>query len=65
MNTLDFEERMSEELLDNPALKKAETDMEFAESANDGKESDDWGDDFNDSQNYDVDEILRQSGRLS
>jgi len=62
MNTLDFEERMSEELLDNPALEKAETDLEFAESANDGKDSDDWGDDFNDSQNYDVDEVLRQSG---
>jgi RNA polymerase sigma-54 factor len=62
MNTLDFEERMSEELLDNPALEKAETDAEFAESSNEEKETDEWGDGFNDSESYDVDEILRQSG---
>ena len=32
MNTLDFESRLTEELLDNPALEKGQNDQEFAES---------------------------------
>jgi len=61
MNTQDFEDRMSEELLDNPALEKGETDTEFAQSSAEGNKDEDWGDNFGNSD-IDVDEILRASG---
>ena len=61
MNTQDFEDRMSEELLDNPALEKGETDTEFALSSAEGNKDEDWGDNFGNSV-IDVDEILRASG---
>jgi len=61
MNTQDFEDRMSEELLDNPALEKGETDSEFALSSAEGNKDEDWGDNFGNSD-IDVDEILRASG---
>lgn len=59
MNTQDFESKLSEELLDNPALEKGDTDMEFAEKNAEGSDDyDDWGS----GENIDVDEILRASG---
>jgi len=59
MNTQDFESRLSEELLDNPALEKSDTDLEFAEKNAEGTDDyDDWGS----GENIDVDEILRASG---
>lgn len=59
MNTQDFESRLSEELLDNPALEKRDTDLEFAEKNAEGTDDyDDWGS----GENIDVDEILRASG---
>lgn len=61
MNTQDFEDRMSEELLDNPALEKGETDTEFAQSSAEGNNDEDWGGNFGNSD-IDVDEILRASG---
>lgn len=59
MNTLDFESRLSEELLDNPALEKGQNDQEFAESNAGG---DDEYDDFGGEKDFDVEEILRASG---
>src|SRR5210317_1396901 len=59
MNTLDFESRLTEELLDNPALEKGQNDQEFAES-NAGAETD--YDDFGSDRDFEVDEILRASG---
>lgn len=59
MNTQDFESRLSEELLDNPALEKGDTDLEFAEKNAEGSDDfDDWGS----GENLDIDEILRASG---
>jgi RNA polymerase sigma-54 factor len=59
MNTLDFESRLSEELLDNPALEKGQNDQEFAESNAEG--NDDYNE-FDSNKDFDVDEILRASG---
>lgn len=59
MNTLDFESRLTEELLDNPALEKDQNDQEFAES-NAGADAE--FDDFGVDRDFDVDEILRASG---
>ena len=59
MNTLDFESRLTEELLDNPALEKGQNDQEFAES-NAGGDTD--FDQFGKDSNFDVEEILRASG---
>ena len=59
MNTLDFESRLTEELLDNPALEKGQNDQEFAES-NAGGDTD--FDEFGKDSNFDVEEILRASG---
>ena len=62
MNTLDFEERLGEELLDNPALEKSDSDIEYNSSElQPERDADDWGSD--DYQNdIDVDEIIRASG---
>jgi RNA polymerase sigma-54 factor len=55
MNTLDFEERMTEELLDNPALEKTDGETEYEETSPETEK--DWDDD-----RIDVDEMLRASG---
>jgi RNA polymerase sigma-54 factor len=55
MNTLDFEERMTEELLDNPALEKTDGENEYEETSPEEEKS--WDDD-----RIDVDEMLRASG---
>ena len=64
MSTLDFEERVGEELLDNPALEKSESDMDFSENSSDFGEgnsnSDEWGDEYQ--RDLDVDEMIRASG---
>jgi RNA polymerase sigma-54 factor len=62
MSTLDFEERVGEELLDNPALEKSEVD--FSENSTDFGEgnsnTDEWGDEYQ--RDLDVDEMIRASG---
>ena len=57
MNTLDFEEKMSEELLDNPALEKGDNDGFESNS----ESSNDWDND-NNNNTFDIDEIVRASG---
>ncbi len=64
MSTLDFEERVGEELLDNPALEKNDGDTDFSESSTDFGErdasSDEWSEDYQ--RDMDVDEMIRASG---
>ena len=63
MSTLDFEERVGEELLDNPALEKGENEVDFSDNASDFSDresSDEWGDDYQ--RDIDVDEMIRASG---
>lgn len=63
MGTLDFEERVGEELLDNPALEKNDNEIDFSDSAPDvptNESGDDWGDDYQ--RDIDVDEMIRASG---
>ncbi len=62
MSTLDFEEKLDEELLDNPALEKSDTEMDYSDNTidlNDSK-SDDWDSEYQ--HDIDVDEIMRASG---
>ncbi len=64
MGTLDFEERVGEELLDNPALEKSESDADFSDSTADFGDrdsgSDEWSEDYQ--RDMDVDEMIRASG---
>jgi RNA polymerase sigma-54 factor len=64
MGTLDFEERVGEELLDNPALEKSESDADFSDSTADfgdrDSASDEWSEDYQ--RDMDVDEMIRASG---
>ena len=63
MSTLDFEERLGEELLDNPALEKGENEVDFSDNVSDFSDresSDEWGDDYQ--RDIDVDEMIRASG---
>lgn len=64
MSTLDFEERVGEELLDNPALEKSESEVDFSENSTDFGEgnsnTDEWGDEYQ--RDLDVDEMIRASG---
>lgn len=62
MSTLDFEEKLDEELLDNPALEKSDTEMDYSDNTidlNDSK-SDDWDSEYQ--NDIDVEEIMRASG---
>jgi len=62
MSTLDFEEKLDEELLDNPALEKSDTEMDYSDNTidlNDSK-SDDWDSEYQ--NEIDVEEIMRASG---
>ena len=62
MSTLDFEEKLDEELLENPALEKSDTEMDYSDNTvdlNDSK-SDDWESDYQ--SEIDVEEIMRASG---
>jgi len=63
MSTLDFEERVGEELLDNPALEKNENEADFSDNASDFSDrdsNDEWGDEYQ--RDLDVDEMIRASG---
>ena len=63
MSTLDFEERLGEELLDNPALEKGENEVDFSDNASDFSDrdsNDEWGDEYQ--RDLDVDEMIRASG---
>lgn len=62
MSTLDFEEKLDEELLDNPALEKSDTEMDYSDNTVDLNESksDDWDTEYQ--TDIDVDEIMRASG---
>jgi len=62
MSTLDFEEKLDEELLDNPALEKSDTEMDYSDNTVDLNErkSDDWDSDYQ--SDIDVEEIMRASG---
>jgi len=62
MSTLDFEEKLDEELLDNPALEKSDTEMDYSDNTidlNDSK-SDNWDSEYQ--NEIDVEEIMRASG---
>jgi RNA polymerase sigma-54 factor len=54
MNTLDFEEKMSEELLDNPALEKGDNENYDNNS--------EWESEGSSDNTFDIDEIVRASG---
>ena len=62
MSTLDFEEKLGEELLDNPALEKSDTEMDYSDNTLDVNESksDDWDSEYQ--NDIDVEEIMRASG---
>ena len=62
MSTLDFEEKLDEELLDNPALEKSDTEMDYSDNTVDLSErkSDDWDSEYQ--SDIDVEEIMRASG---
>ncbi len=62
MSTLDFEEKLDEELLDNPALEKSDTEMDYSDNTIDINESksDEWDSDYQ--NDIDVEEIMRASG---
>jgi RNA polymerase sigma-54 factor len=62
MSTLDFEEKLDEELLDNPALEKSDTEMDYSDNTADltERKSDDWDSDYQ--SDIDVEEIMRASG---
>lgn len=66
MSTLDFEERLGEELLDNPALEKGDLEIDYSDNhaeINDRESSskeDDWDSDYQ--NDIDVEEIMRASG---
>ena len=62
MSTLDFEEKLGEELLDNPALEKSDTEMDYSDNTADLNErnSDDWDSEYQ--NDIDVEEIMRASG---
>jgi DNA-directed RNA polymerase specialized sigma54-like protein len=62
MSTLDFEEKLDEELLDNPALEKSDTEMDYSDNTVDltERKSDDWDSEYQ--NDIDVEEIMRASG---
>ena len=62
MSTLDFEEKLDEELLDNPALEKSDTEMDYSDNTADliERKSDDWDSEYQ--SDIDVEEIMRASG---
>ena len=62
MSTLDFEEKLDEELLDNPALEKSDTEMDYSDNTVDLSErkSDDWDSEYQ--SDIDVEEIMRATG---
>lgn len=62
MSTLDFEEKLDEELLDNPALEKSDTEMDYTDNTADltERKSDDWDSEYQ--SDIDVEEIMRASG---
>jgi RNA polymerase sigma-54 factor len=62
MSTLDFEEKLDEELLDNPALEKSDTEMDYSDNTVDLSERkpDDWDSEYQ--SDIDVEEIMRASG---
>ena len=58
LNTLDFEEKLDQEMLENPALEKNDTEDPRAEE--DNRDGDEWDEDYQ--RDLDVDELIRASG---
>lgn len=58
LNTLDFEEKLDQEMLENPALEKNDTEELRADE--DNREGDEWDEDYQ--RDLDVDELIRASG---